>query len=377
MKISMTIKRASAILILVFFYYGKAGAQAPTNSAAKIYYKGVLKHFETIKNLKSQSNPKNDGPQSTTKQYLSEVDKAEEKIKLIKKSQPDYDISALTAELNEYKSIGSETKKSEENASIDAAKLRHEMDVIFKAPSLNDFTGGQSSAESALKDYKTLCSNFLSNDGKLRVDNAKKIDRFSYSSSFSMEMNGFASTASILKTGYNKSDTENGAIGYYYLVSKYLVYWETAKSSVPDEKLFSDNYTLAANLLKEMGSVETAKNIAKNNAKARMAKVKIPVAARKDVATETLFKKAFEAEGWNETIMVVNLREHDWSIVKHENTGVILGRAQTAAIAAKNKNGDCLLYIFTIMQDYNGSGYQSNAYRRSHDVTFMLCENAK
>lgn len=126
-----------------------------------------------------------------------------------------------------------------------------------------------------------------------------------------------------------------------------------------------------------MGTVENAKTIAKNNAKARMAKVKIPVAARKDAATEALFKKAFAAEGWNETIMVVNLRDHDWSIVKHENTGAILGRAQTAAIAAKNKNGDCILYIFTIMQDYTGSGYQSTAYRRSHDVAFMACENVK
>lgn len=88
-------------------------------------------------------------------------------------------------------------------------------------------------------------------------------------------------------------------------------------------------------------------------------------------------KKVFNAEGWNETIMVINLRDQDWSIVKNEYTGAILGRVQTAAIVAKNKNGDCVLYIFTIMQDYNGSGYQTTAFRRSHDATFMLCENVK
>ncbi|MBL7912361.1 MAG: hypothetical protein JNJ41_14970 [Bacteroidia bacterium] len=371
-------KKIVIILTFLFYYQMDLTAQAPTNSAAKIYYKGVIKHFETIKNLKSQSNPKNDGPQSTTKQYLYEVDKAEEKIALIKKSQPDYDVTALTAELNTYKTIGNEAKSDEENASIDAAKLSAEMDKVFKAPTINDFTGGQTSAESALNEYKTLASNFIATNSKQRVDNAKKANRFrSYSSSFSMEMNGFASTAKSIKESYNKSDVVNGAIGNYYLANKYVIYWETAKNSITDEKLFSDNYTIALNLFKEMGSVENAKAIAKNNAKARMAKVKIPVAARKDAATEALFKKAFVAEGWNETIMVVNLRDHDWSIVKHENTGVILGRAQTAAMVAKNKDGDCILYIFTIMQDYNGSGYQSNAYRRSHDATPMLCENVK
>ncbi len=361
----------------LFYYQMNLIAQAPTNSAAKIYYKGVLKHFETIKNLKSQSNPKNDGPQNTTKQYLNEVEKAEEKIVLIKKSQPDYDVSALTDELNGYKSAGNEAKASEHNASKDAHNLSVEMDKIFKAPTLSDFNGGQSLAESNINAYKQLTSNFISNNAKQRVDNAKKIDRFRYSSSFKLEMDGFANTIAIMKIAYHKTDVVDGAIGYYYLVTKYLIYWGTAKNCVPDEKIFSDNYILASDLLKEMGSIEAAKNVAKTNIKARMEKVKVPVAARKDAATETLFKKTFTAEGWNEKILLVNLRDHDWSIVKHEYTGVILGRAQTAAMVAKNKNGDCILYIFTIMQDYNGSGYQSNAYRRSHDATPMLCENVK
>lgn len=370
-------KNIILILTFLFYYQMNLNAQAPTNSAAKIYYKGVLKHFENIKNLKSQSNPKNDSPKNTTKEYLYEVDKAEEKIALIKKSQPDYDVSALTAELNTYKTIGNEAKSNEDNASIDAAKLSQEMDKVFKAPTLNDFNGGQESAEIAIKNYKILTGNFISNNAKQRVDNAKKIDRYRHGQGLTSEMLGFEKVANEIKNEYNKSDTENGAIAYYYLANKYILYWEAAKICMPDEKLFSDNYTLIANLFKEMGSVENAKTIAKNNAKARMAKVKIPVAVRKDATAESIFKKAFIAEGWNETIMIVNLRDTDWSIVKNEYTGVIVGRAQTAAIAAKNKNGDCILYIFTIMQDYNGSGYQSNAYRRSHDATPMLCDNVK
>lgn len=343
-------------------------AQEPTNSAAKIYYKGVQKHFTYLKNT---------DPQSNLKMYLSEVDKADEKIKLIKKSQGDYDITALQNELSAYKNAGDKSASEKNNINKDANDLGVEMDKIFKAPTLNDFTSGQTSAENVIKDYKTLTGNFISNNAKQRVDNAKKANRYSHGQGLTSEMNGFDREVAEIKAEYNKSDTENGALGYYYLANKYLLYWETAKNCMPEEKLFSDNYTLIANLFKDMGSAETAKAIAKNNAKAKMAKVKIPVAVRKDAATEAIFKQAFLDQGWNETVLIIRLRDADWYIVKNEYTGAIIGRAQTAAIAAKNKNGDCILYIFTIMQDYTGSGYQSNAHRRSHDAAPMLCENVK
>jgi len=40
-----------------------------------------------------------------------------------------------------------------------------------------------------------------------------------------------------------------------------------------------------------------------------------------------------------------------------------MGRTQTASIATKNKKGECILYLFTIMQDYN--------------ATLMACENVR
>lgn len=355
-------------LFLLIFFDMNLTAQEPTNSAAKIYYKGVQKHFAYLKS--------ND-PQSNLKMYLSEVDKAEEKIKLIKKSQADYDVTTLQNELATYKNAGDKSENDKNNTNKDAFDLSVEMDKIFKAPTLNDYTGGQAIAEAAIKDYKTLTGNFISNNAKQRVDNAKKANRYRHGEGLTSEMLGFDKEVTEIKNEYNKSDTETGAIAYYYLANKYLLYWETAKNCMPEEKLFSDNYTLIANLFKEMGSVDAAKTIAKSNAKAKMAKVKIPVAVRKDAATETLFKQTFAAQGWNETILIINLRDTDWSIVKNEYTGVIVGRAQTAAIAAKNKNGDCILYIFTIMQDYNGSGYQTTAHRRTHDAAPMLCENVK
>lgn len=343
-------------------------AQVPTNSAAKIYYKGVQKHFETLKNC---------DPQSQLKFYLSEVDKAEEKIKLIRKSQPDYDVSALNKELQGYKNTGSQSTNAQNNTGKDASDLGKETEKIFKAPSLNDFNSGLTMAQTALQDYKKLVSDFVSSNAKQRIENAKKAGYYSHSQGLRSEIIGFDARATEIKNDYNKSDTENGAIAYYYLANKYMIYWETAKNCMPEEKLFSDNYNLAAGVFKEMGTVDDAKGLAKKNEKVRAAKVKIPVAVRKDAAMENLFRQTFMAQGWNETVMLINLRDNDWGIIKNEYTGAILGRAQTAAIAAKNMNGDCSLYVFTIMQDYTGSAYQTNTHRRGHDVALMACENVK
>ena len=161
----------------------------------------------------------------------------------------------------------------------------------------------------------------------------------------------------------------------YYLAKKYVVYWETAMTLMPEDPIFAENHAIATKLVSEMGNLEDVKSKSKANLNTRLENVKIPAAVRKDINTENIFRKAFMAEGWNETIAIINLRDNDWQIVKNPHTGVILGRSQTASIASKNQSGDCILYLFTIMQDYNGSGYQTNARRSSHNAQPMACDN--
>ena len=81
--------------------------EPPTKSTAKIYYKGLLKHFQTLQNT---------DPKTQLKVYLYEVDKAEEKLKLIVKSQADYDASSLVAEMASYKSKAQEGKSADTNS---------------------------------------------------------------------------------------------------------------------------------------------------------------------------------------------------------------------------------------------------------------------
>ena len=266
------------------------------------------------------------------------------------------------------------------SATKDAADLNKELSKIFKAPSTNEFSfenGGIENAENTYQQYVKWCADLIANGGRARVVSATIANRYRYADGLSEEMSGFDVRAKEIKKEFDKSIEEKWSLSNFYLAKKYVVYWETAMTLMPDDKVFPENHDIATKLVSEMGTLEQVKAKATANNNDRLLSVKIPAAIRKDANTENIFKKAFKEEGWNETISIVNLRDNDWKIVKNTITGVILGRTQTASIATKNQKGDCILYSFTIMQDYTGSGYQTNAHRSSHNAVPMACENIK
>lgn len=119
---------------------------------------------------------------------------------------------------------------------------------------------------------------------------------------------------------------------------------------------------------------EAEKAAAERSAAEAMAKVKLKPAVRRDAPLEALFKKAFEAEGWNEQVLAINLLDTDWHVTRHQVTGVVQYRYQTAAMKTKNKAGKCLAYEFTMQQDFDGQKFQETGRRSGHNATFMLCE---
>jgi hypothetical protein len=356
-------------LIFILMMFCNIYAQEPTNSAAKIYYKGILKHFEKLNTIDISSD---------VKQFNYEIEKAEEKLELLKKSDKTYDVSNLASQISNYKNKGGAESISQNSSKEDAAKLIKEMETVFKAPSPNEFNvnnGGISNAKQTYEAYVLLCSNFIATDAKSRISNAKKINRYRDCQGLTEEKSGFEVRAKQIKAEFNKSISQENSLTHYYLAKKYMTYWETAKNCMPDEILYAQNYTIASNLVSEMGDADKAKSKADGNLKERLSNVKIPDAVRKDANIEAIFKKAFANEGWNETILKINLRDNDWTIVKNQYTGAIIGRSQSAAIVSKNGKGDCILYSFSIMQDYTGNAYQANAHRTSHNANPIACEN--
>lgn len=169
---------------------------------------------------------------------------------------------------------------------------------------------------------------------------------------------------------------DSSAMGCYERMLALEAYWYGATTIFPGNPSIRQTYSEIRDTVKAFGSVENVWSIINKNYKNRGSKVFMPAAVRTDAALEADFRKVFEAQGWNETILKINLLTSDWIIVRHPVSGVITGREQSAAIAAKNKNGDCILYTFYIVQDYDGSRYLSSR-RASHNSNWISCENVK
>lgn len=56
----------------------------------------------------------------------------------------------------------------------------------------------------------------------------------------------------------------------------------------------------------------------------------------------------------------IKIISEDWLIHTKPSTGAILGRFITVAILAKGDNDNCVIKVYNLEQQYNGSGYQDN-----------------
>ncbi|MCU0443479.1 MAG: hypothetical protein MUE85_01080 [Microscillaceae bacterium] len=148
------------------------------------------------------------------------------------------------------------------------------------------------------------------------------------------------------------------------------------------KQVYPQNSAFAEGHQKVQAAINRAENldleaIAKANAEKQLREARVPAAVTSNPAIEQEFRNAFAKTGWGETILKINLLSHDWNINRNELTSVIENRTQTAAIVTKNANGKCIVYGFTIAQDYMGGGTYGGSYRFRHNGYEVLCENVK
>jgi hypothetical protein len=152
---------------------------------------------------------------------------------------------------------------------------------------------------------------------------------------------------------------------------------DAAKQVYPNNPIFAKGHQkvqAAINRANQDGGIETR---AKANAEKILREARVPAAITSNSAIEQEFKNAFAKTGWGETILKINLLNHDWTINRNELTSVIENRIQEAAIVTKNAKGKCIVYMFTIGQDYTGGGTYGSSYRFRHNGYEILCENVK
>jgi hypothetical protein len=363
------------ILVLTFFITAKIVAQPNANytGKAKTFVDNFWKLADDIKKTgTAASNGK-------TPAFKILMDRAKVQLKYVKTKDPAYDVTSMEQFLKPYED-GVAAVLQERNDAFDA-KMRHsnkegdgcagifmaskdvampgtgnaEADIASHLKQIDEYNekvkkvlvGSMAGAE--------VCEDYLKT---MSVPAAKRID------DYIKEM--------------EKEFVINVKIAYRELVGE-ETYWGAAHKVYPNMPEAAAVYKKAKDALAAAGSMEDVAAKAFKKRQDRLKNTFMPKAVVVSPALEAEFKEAFLNEGWNETIVKINITSREWNIVRHAVSGAIICRAQSAAIVAKQKNGNCILYDFTIKQQYTGSGYSSVSIRYTHDVyeTEFFCENAR
>jgi hypothetical protein len=155
-------------------------------------------------------------------------------------------------------------------------------------------------------------------------------------------------------------------------------YWNAAAKIYPRMTEAATVLQAVKDVLSKLGSMENVVAVAEKKKQERIKNTFMPKPVVVSAALESEFKEAFLAEGWNESIVKINILSREWDIVRNNLTGAIICRTQSAAIVAKQKAGNCVMYSYTIKQLYNGSSYSTVSSRYSHGIiaSEFLCSNA-
>lgn len=121
-------------------------------------------------------------------------------------------------------------------------------------------------------------------------------------------------------------------------------------------------------------------NNAAANAGAKNAR--LPKAEKSDAAMEKQMIAALKnSNDWkngrfNATeVLKIAIHDKDWYVRRHEISGAILHRYIRAAIAVKDKSGQCAYYIVTFQEDYISGKFQPMKYDGAGDRYAINCEN--
>lgn len=336
---------------------------------------GKIQPDATNKNPEANSEASAGGDEITRKLKII-ADNAKRQIEHIKKRDPNYDVSKMEALIKPYFDA--------QQASVDAnnkrikASIFHDSDEgcygLFKKNTTTEFRQTGNVEEdmkthiAQLEAYNKLLENILKNHMagvetchdyiKTRTDDAKQ------------------RLAELIR----KMEIIDAEIGVKQLYRELLgeeAYWKAAMQLYPDISGAAEVHAAIQKQIQSVGGLDGLLAKAKARKIERLKNTFMPKAVVVNAALEAEFKEAFLAEGWGETIIKINIQTREWSVVRNSLTGAILYRTQSAAIVAKQKSGNCIMYDFAIKQQYTGSGYSAVSSRASHGILAdeFLCEN--
>jgi hypothetical protein len=363
----------SIFTISVFLFSFIAMGQNTDNPRVKPFLDKFYKAVEDIKKTEASDNP------NKVRACKIYADIAMTQIGYIKKRDPGYDVAPLEALVMPYR-----------EAAVQAVQAHNE-NINNKVKQADKDGDGCASLFMGSTTVEMRGSGDLEADIASHIEQLKKYkektERLLAGNRAGVEVceDYISSTVAQGKKGLQRLIKETQAeyakpvkFAYRELVGL-EAYWDAARRIYPNIKEAADLQQQIQQALTSLGTMEQAAAKADARRRERLKNTFMPKAVVTNAALDAEFKEAFVNEGWNESIIKIHILSREWDIIRNELTGAIICRTQAAAIVAKQKNGNCILYSYTIKQQYNGSGYSTVSSRYSHGVIEdeFYCENAR
>lgn len=178
-----------------------------------------------------------------------------------------------------------------------------------------------------------------------------------------------------------QTDPKNAEREYYELIY-FRDFWNAAQKVFPDEPAFRNAYSYSVKLLSGLGTKEDVHGLAAKTMENKVRNAHLPDPVLKDAALEKSFMDIFnlnEGQQLGATAVKAVLIQDDWTILRHEISGLVTGRRRAAAIAYRKKDGRCYFFSsYYIQQEYVGGTFgRSQSANLVSGGNEIRCENVK
>jgi hypothetical protein len=347
---------------------------AQTNSytgKAKTFVDKFWKCIDEIKKIETANPPEK------VRLCRVQAENAKRQVEYIKQKDPAYDAASLEAMITPYldAAAAAVTEKNDKirSAGKNANKEGDGIAGLFMGSTTTEIRTTGNIEEDIVNHKQQL------------IDYNQKVERLivaGVSGTIQYEnyirQQSVAATQQIKKVEeqINKADSKLGLIAYRELVGM-ETYWAAAKKVFTNLSEAGQTHNMAVAALQKFGSEEQVALKIRKNYEEKIKSKKMPAAVMVNTGLEAEFRKVFTSSFKELAIIKINIIANEWTVIRNEITGAILGRKHSAAIAVKTKEGGCALYYFHIGQQYTGSGYGLSAENARAFDGEIACENIK
>lgn len=306
------------------------------------------------------------------------------KIDDTKKKDPAYNVAAMESKVKEL-AAGFQKNKSKNEVAIqenrDKTKTYNKVSELLRSlfeVSVQVSTYDLSKVTATIDAYKQRMEELLKMDMSMNKKDLEKELRYINASVKHAEKD-----LSELETHCRGAINADYALAEYYELQFNQAHWDAAQRVYPMEESFKTAYQLATKLLNSLGSPEDIKAMASKSKEQKIKETRVPAAVVTDAALEKVFVETFNkyhGEEFKGAAFKGVILSSDWSVERHEFSGVVTGRIRKGAVVYKGKDGKCYLVAsFFIRQEYVGSSFLNTAVSAypvmgSYE---MVCANVK